>query len=50
MCYSTHDEGLFLIHTHGFGSGIPCSIPSALAKMAAATLKLMSLININSVN
>lgn len=48
---STHNEGIFkIIHTHRFDSGNPCSIPSALAKMANATLKLISLININSVN
>lgn len=52
MCYNTHDEGLFfqLIQANEFECGNPCSVPSSLAKMAAATPKLMSLININSVN
>lgn len=52
MCYNTHDEGgLFqLIQASEFDCGNPCSALSSLAKMAAATLQLMSLININSVN
>lgn len=52
MCSNTHGEGLLfqLIQANEFACGNPCSVLSSLAKMAGATLQLMSLININSVN